>query len=72
MRPKIYRAAIEMSFIIFLFYANLLMGEFERSNGTHKSVTAALWDIFTVRNFIIAAVSSLVGYVTFEFLRRKS
>jgi hypothetical protein len=31
MKSRIWRAMIEMAFIIFLFYANLLMGEFERS-----------------------------------------
>jgi hypothetical protein len=31
MKKNIRRAVIEVSFIIFLFYCNLLMGEFERS-----------------------------------------
>jgi hypothetical protein len=31
MKKNIWRAAIEVAFIIFLFYSNLLMGEFERS-----------------------------------------
>ncbi len=31
MRKSIWRAVIEVSFIIFLFYSNLLMGEFEHS-----------------------------------------
>ena len=30
MRKNVWRAVIEVGFIIFLFYANLLMGEFER------------------------------------------
>jgi hypothetical protein len=29
---KVVRALIEVSFIMFLFYSNLLMGEFERAN----------------------------------------
>jgi hypothetical protein len=31
MKKHIWRAVIEVGFIIFLFYSNLLMGEFERS-----------------------------------------
>ena len=31
MKKNILRAVIEVGFIIFLFYSNLLMGEFERS-----------------------------------------
>src|SRR5260370_29446340 len=31
MKKNILRAMIEVGFIIFLFYSNLLMGEFERS-----------------------------------------
>jgi hypothetical protein len=36
MRKNILRAAIEVAFIIFLFYSNLLMGEFERSGMGQK------------------------------------
>jgi hypothetical protein len=31
MNKNVWRAVIEVGFIIFLFYSNLLMGEFERS-----------------------------------------
>ena len=31
MKKNVWRALIEIAFIIFLFYSNLLMGEFERS-----------------------------------------
>ena len=31
MKKNAWRAVIEVGFIIFLFYSNLLMGEFERS-----------------------------------------
>jgi hypothetical protein len=31
MKKRVWRAVIETGFIIFLFYSNLLMGEFERS-----------------------------------------
>ena len=62
---------MEVAFIIFLFYSNLLMGEFTASSGKGKTLLAALGNIFTVANFAIALVSGIIGYVTFEFLRRK-
>lgn len=67
----IWRAIIEIGFIIFLFYSNLLMGEFERVNGHGKTLTFAFEDVFTRANFIIAVVSGLLGYVVFEYLRKK-
>jgi hypothetical protein len=71
MKPKVLRAIIEIGFIIFLFYSNLFMGEFERSNGARKTLLLALEDIFTFTNFLIALLSSCIGYVVFEYLRRK-
>lgn len=67
----IWRAIIEIGFIIFLFYSNLLMGEFERVNRQGKTLTFAFEDVFTGTNFTIAVVSGLVGYVVFEYLRKK-
>ena len=68
----LWRAVIEVSFILFLFYANLLMGEYERSGiGQQKGLTWALEDVFTVRNFEIAMIAALIGYVLVEFLRKK-
>jgi len=67
----LWRAVIEIVFIIFLFYSNLLMGEFTGSNGQGKSLAFALHDIFTPMNFMIALVSALIGYVVFETLRRQ-
>jgi hypothetical protein len=68
----VWRAAIEIGFIIFLFYSNLFMGEFERSNSASgKSLLFALGDIFTATNFGIAILSALAGYLVFEYLRRK-
>jgi hypothetical protein len=72
MRKNRWRAFIEVGFIIFLFYSNLLMGEFERSGlGSRKGLLWALLDIFTLRNFEIAALAVVVGYVVFEFLRTR-
>ena len=62
---------VEVSFIVFLFYSNLLMGEFSRSNGHGKSLAFAIQDIFTITNFVIAVISGLIGYVAFEFLRKR-
>jgi hypothetical protein len=67
----IRRAAIEVAFIIFLFYSNLLMGEFNRTNGRGKSFAVALHDIFTIKNFAIAIIAASIGYVIFEYLRKK-
>jgi hypothetical protein len=72
MKEKIGRAVVEVSFIIFLFYANLLMGEYGRSGlGTERGILWAIADIVTVSNFLIAVVAALVGYVVFEFLRKR-
>lgn len=67
----ILRAVIEVSFVVFLFYSNLLMGEFNASNGTGKTLSFALNDIFTAMNLLIAIGSALTGYVIFEFLRKR-
>jgi hypothetical protein len=72
MKKNIWRAVIEVGFIIFLFYSNLLMGEFERSGmGEKRGLVWALADVFTSANFVIALIAALVGYVLFEFLRRR-
>ena len=60
-----------MGFIIFLFYANLLMGEFTHANGQGKSLLFAVEDIFTAANFTIAIITALIGYVVVEYLRKK-
>ena len=75
-RPRklapIWRALIEIGFILFLFYSNLLMGEFTRSNSAHgKTLMVAIGDIFTLANFDIGVVSALIGYVVVEYLRAK-
>jgi len=68
-RPLV-RAAIEVAFILFLFYANLLMGEFTQRAGRGKTLSFALHDIATGKNFAIGLVAALVGYPVFEQLRR--
>jgi hypothetical protein len=72
MKKNVWRAVIEVGFIIFLFYSNLLMGEFERSGmGQRRGIAWAIQDILTVANLEIAAIAALVGYVLFEFLRKR-
>jgi hypothetical protein len=70
-RAPFLRAVIEVAFIIFLFYSNLLMGEFTASNGHGKTLEFALRDIFTGANFLIAMISAMIGYAVFETMRRK-
>lgn len=72
MRNRFLRAFVEVAFIIFLFYSNLLMGEFERSGmGEARGLAWAVRDAFTSANFGIAIIAALVGYVLFEFLRTR-
>ena len=72
MKKNVWRAVIEVGFIIFLFYSNLLMGEYERSGlGQKRGVVWALEDVFTATNFEIARVAALCGYFVFEFLRKR-
>jgi hypothetical protein len=72
MKKNIWRAVIEIAFLIFLFYSNLLMGEFERSGmGQTRGLAWAIRDVFTAANFEIAMIAAFIGYVLFEFLRKK-
>ena len=71
MKKNVWRALTEIGFIIFLFYSNLLMGEFTRSGmGRGKGLAYAVHDIFSQVNFAIAVIAALIGYVVVEFLRR--
>ncbi len=72
MKKNIWRAVIEVAFIVFLFYSNLLMGEFEGSGlGRKRGLAWAIGDVFTPANFGIAMIAALIGYSLFEFLRKK-
>ena len=72
MKQNGWRILVEVGFIVFLFYANLLMGEFERSGRGRNGLWWALWDLFTGPNFAIAVVAAAIGYVVVEFLRTRS
>jgi hypothetical protein len=67
---RISRALIEVAFIIFLFYSNLLMGEFSRTSGQGKTLAFAFSDIFTVTNFFIAIIAAMIGHAVFHSLRK--
>jgi hypothetical protein len=72
MKKHLGRAAIEIGFIIFLFYSNLLMGEYMRSGaGRREGFVMAVEDILTPQNFLIALIAAIIGYLLFEWLRTK-
>jgi len=72
MKKRISRALIEVGFIVFLFYANLLMGEYEGSGmGRTRGLAWAVSDILTGTNLVIALSAALLGYVVIELLRKK-
>ena len=65
------RAVIEIAFIIFLFYSNLLMGEYTRHSLPHQPLRTAIHDIFTAQSLVIALAAGIVGYAVFEALRKR-
>ncbi len=68
----LWRAVIEVGFIIFLFYSNLLMGQFMvGSPGQTYGLWWAIRAIFTEENFIIALITAAIGHLVFEFLRKR-
>jgi hypothetical protein len=72
MKKDLWRAVTEVSFIVFLFYSNLLMGEFTRSGLERgRGLAWAVKDIFTGVNLAIAVIAALVGYGVVEFLRKR-
>jgi predicted membrane protein len=67
----VWSAVIEIVLLIFFFYSARSMGEFTATDGRGKSIAFALGDIFTGINFVIAVISTLIGYVVFEYLRKR-
>ena len=65
------KVLVEVGFIIFLFYSNLLMGEFTRANGRGKNLAFAIEDIFSAANLVIAVISGLLGYLIINYLRER-
>jgi hypothetical protein len=71
-KTTLYRILIEVGFIIFLFYANLLMGEFSGTGqGTNNGLMWAIHNIFTAFNFLIAIIAALIGHLVFGYIRKK-
>jgi hypothetical protein len=71
LKKKLVRAVVEVAFIILLFYANLLMGEFERSGvGYRRGLLWAIEDVFTFYNFAIALAAAIAGHFIFDGLRK--
>ena len=72
MQRAIKRALTEAAFIIFLFYTNLLMGQYVHNGlGDRLGLWWALKNIFTWNNFIIALIAALLGYLVIEYLRER-
>jgi hypothetical protein len=68
----VWRSILEIGFIIFLFYSNLLMGEYEHSGlGSKRGILWALYDIFTLSNLALAFVFAFIGYFVLEFFRKR-
>jgi hypothetical protein len=66
------RAIIEMTFILFLFYANLLMGQYNLGHSfANRSIVEACRNIFTIENAIIGVVAAFVGHVAFDHIRKR-
>jgi hypothetical protein len=73
MKGRLWTAIVEVGFIIFLFYSNLLMGEYERSGeASERGLAWAVMDVLTLRNFAIAIVAATVGYLVVEYLRKSA
>ena len=72
MRKLFVRAIVEIGFIIFLFYSNLLMGEYERSGPARsRGLLWALGDILTAQSVVIALFAGITGHFVVEYLRSK-
>jgi hypothetical protein len=70
--PHFWRAVVEIAFIIFLFYSNLLMGQYTAtSTPQNMSLWTAIRIVVTPDNLIIAMVTALIGHLGFEFLRKR-
>jgi len=71
MNKNVRTAVIEVGFILFLFYSNLLMAEFERSGpGMKRGLAWAIKDILTLSNCGIGLIAAIISYILFGFLRK--
>ncbi len=61
-----------MGFIIFLFYSNLLMGQYNKGHDfAQRPILDAMRNIFTVDNFGLAIIAAFVGHVFFDRIRKR-
>ena len=69
---KLLRALAEIGFIIFLFYTNLLMGQFTRSHAALRApgFLSAVYEVFTPANALIGLIGAIIGYFVIEGLRK--
>ncbi len=68
-----WSATLEVAFIVFLFYSNLLMGEYNSSaQGQTKGLLWAIGEVITIHNFIIAIISATIGHFFFDYMRNYS
>ncbi len=69
---KYRRTIAEIGLIVFLFYSNLLMGEYTRSApGRAQGLLWALHDACTTKNLFIALTAAVIGYLVVESLRER-
>ena len=68
----IWRMVVEVAFIVFLFYSNLLMGQYTVTGlGQSKGLLWAIQSIFTPANFVIALVTAFIGQWFIEYFRKR-
>jgi hypothetical protein len=71
-RRAVYKALIEIGFIIFLFYSNLLMGQYNLGhNFAQRPILEAIKNICTIDNFGLAVIAAFIGHVAFDRIRRR-
>ena len=72
-RSQVFRRTlVEMGFIIFLFYSNLLMGQYNLGHDFgDKPILVAINNIVTLDNFIIAVAAAFIGHIVFDSLRKR-
>jgi hypothetical protein len=70
---RLLLALAEIGFIIFLFYTNLLMGEFTRFRRAEQaaSIIAVLYDLFTPTNALVGLFGAVIGYFCIEGIRKR-
>ncbi len=71
-RRAFYSSLIEMSFIIFLFYSNLLMGQYNLGHDfAQRPIFEAMKNVFTIDNFGVAVTAAFIGHVAFDSMRKR-